>query len=182
MKKWSDFQVRTKLMVLVVSACLALAVVGAVGLLGMRSANQSLAESNNSMEQTALLGQMKSDFLTMRLDLVYMMALKDEVKLREKWTDFTAKTSAVRDSLKKFQSHKLTTHEKDGMTVFKDGFEQYVTTGTKLGEMLLAAHAANNANALAEAIKYGTGVVDPPVQPAGRDRLQTCCRKYQEWG
>ncbi|MBT0664185.1 methyl-accepting chemotaxis protein [Geobacter pelophilus] len=161
MKKWSDFKVGTKLMVLVTSACLALTVVGSQGLMGMRNANHSLAESNSSMEQTALLGQMKSDFLAMRLDLVYMMALKDEVKLREKWLDFSAKTSAVRESLKKFQTFKLDAREAEAIISFKDGFDQYVMTGTKLGEMLLAAHAAGSGSALSDAIKYGTGVVAP---------------------
>ena len=83
MKNWSDLKVRTKLMILVSTVCLALAVVGALGLTGMRNGNISLNETNRSVEHVALLGAMKSDFLTMRLDLVYMMALKDEAKLKQ---------------------------------------------------------------------------------------------------
>ena len=67
MKTWNDLKVRTKLMVLVSTACLALAVVGAMGLKGMRDSNQSLDESNQSLQLVAHLGTMKSDFLAMRL-------------------------------------------------------------------------------------------------------------------
>src|SRR5689334_20112581 len=104
MKSWSDLKVQGKLMVLVAASCIALAVVGAMGLKGMRGANLSLGESNKSLQHTAYLGEMKSDFLAMRLDLVYMMSLKDEGKLKEKWDDFASKTAAVRESLKKFEA------------------------------------------------------------------------------
>jgi len=161
MKNWSDLKVRTKLMILVSTVCLALAVVGALGLVGMRNGNASLNETNRSVEHVALLGAMKSDFLTMRLDLVYMMALKDEAKLKEKWNDFTSKTTAVRDGLKKFAALSPDDDEKRILAIFNDSFESYVTNGTRLGEMLLAAHAANDATALANAIEFGTSKVAP---------------------
>lgn len=161
MKGWNDLKVRSKLMVLIALTCTALAIVGSMGLKGMWNTNQSLGVANRSMEQIAYLGEMKSDFLAMRLDLVYMMALSDEAKLKEKWADFAAKIAAVRSSLKKFEAQPLEGEEKEAVSVFKDGFEKYVTNGTKLGELLLAAHAAKNSGDVAAAIKYGTDSVAP---------------------
>ncbi|HEY3307306.1 MAG TPA: methyl-accepting chemotaxis protein [Desulfuromonadaceae bacterium] len=162
MKTWNDLKVQTKLTVLISTSCLALAVVGALGLSGMRGSNQSLEVSNQGLQHTAFLGAMKSDFLAMRLDLVYMMALKDDAKLKEKWADFSKKITAVRESLKNLESSDgLDEQEIQAISVFKEGFEKYIVNGTKLGEMLLTAHAANDSEAVAGAITYGTEQVGP---------------------
>src|SRR6185369_16466583 len=97
----------------------------------------------------------------MRLDLVYMMALKDNAKLKEKWDDFSRKTEAVRDSLKKFEAAAPNKEELESIAVFKEGFEKYIVNGTKLGEMLLAAHNANDDAAVASAVTYGAEQVGP---------------------
>jgi len=161
MKTWKDLKVRTKLMVMVGISCLALAVVGSMGLKGMHNGNLSLDGSNQSLQQVACLGSMKSDFLAMRLDLVYMMALRDSVKLKEKWDDFSSKTEAVRTALQKFETAAKDRHAQESIVLFKDGFEKYVINGAKLGKMLLAAHTANDETALADAVTYGVEQVGP---------------------
>ncbi|RII29653.1 MAG: methyl-accepting chemotaxis protein [Geobacter sp.] len=161
MKKWSDLKVRTKLMVMVGIFCLALAVVASMGLKGMHSGNLSLDVSNQNLQQVACLGSMKSDFLAMRLDLVYMMALSDSIKLKEKWDDFSSKAEAVRTALQKFETDSKDRHSKDSIVLFKEGFEKYVINGTKLGKMLLEAHAANDETMLANAVTYGVEQVGP---------------------
>ena len=167
MKTWGDLKVRTKLLILVLASCLALVMVGSMGLSGMRGGNRNLLESNRSVEHVAVLGTMKSDFLAMRLDLVYMMSLKDQAKLQEKWGDFAAKAKAVREAMKKFEASGPTRQELEGIAAFRDGFENYVVNGTKLGEMLLAAHGANDENAVASAVTFGAEQVGPIyVKPA----------------
>ncbi len=161
MKTWNDLKVQTKLMVLVGISCLALAVVGAMGLKGMKGGNRSLEESNQSLQQVAYLGAMKSDFLAMRLDLVYMMSLKDNVKMKEKWDDFSKRIEVVRESMKKLEAADPDQHELESIAVFKEGFEKYIVNGTKLGEMLLAARAANDENAVANAVTFGAEQVGP---------------------
>ena len=161
MKTWADLKVRTKQMLLITICCLAMLSVGGMGILGMKKLNSHLDEANGNMGQVAMLGQMKSDFLAMRLDLVYLMALKDQAKLKEKMDDFTAKTGSVRDALKQLQVFTLDEQEKAKVEIFKSGFDSYVTKGTKLGEMLLAAHAANDEKAVASAIGFGTEEVAP---------------------
>lgn len=121
MKLWSDLKVRTKLMVLVVVTCLALLVVGFMGLAGMRDGNLKLKEANMNINHVVQLGEMKNLFLTMRLDLVYMMALKDEAKLKAKWDDFSRKTLLVREELKKFNANSVTEDEENSIRSFKEG-------------------------------------------------------------
>jgi len=161
MKTWNDLKVRSKLSILLLVSCLALVVVGALGVAGMRSSHKSLESSNQRLEQVALLGAMKSEFLTMRLDLVYMMALKDPAKLQDKWRDFSARMEEVRGNLKKYRDTGLDEEEKGAVAVFSEGFEKYVVSGGKLGEMLLAAQAAGDGQGLAAAIVFGSAQVAP---------------------
>ena len=167
MKTWNDLKVQNKLMVLVMISCLALTIVGTMGLKGMWGGNQSLDISNKYLQQVACLGTMKSEFLAMRLDLVYMMALKDQARLQVKWDDFTRKTEAVRESLKKFEAAIPDQQELESIATFKEGFEKYVSNGTKLGEMLLTAHRTNDDTEVANAITFGAEQVGPLyVKPA----------------
>ncbi len=161
MQTWRDLKVRGKLFILVLASCLAMTVVGAMGLNGMRDGNRHLEESNRSLEHVALFGALKSDFLTIRLDLVYMMSLKDPAKLKEKWDDFAKKCEAVRDGLKTIETTNLDRQERENIAAFKDGFTKYLDKGTKLGEMLLAAHAANDEQAVTSAVSFGAEQVGP---------------------
>lgn len=161
MKIWNDLSVRTKLTIMVAIACLALVAIGLMGIDDLHTGNENLKKTNQSMNHVAYLGAMKSDFLAMRLDLVYMMALKEQAQLNEKWSDFSNKTIEVRESLRKLESRSLDKDEVLQITQFKEGFEQYVVKGLKLGDMLLDAHASGNAAKLQEAISYGSSQVGP---------------------
>lgn len=161
MFNWNDLKVQTKLMVLVSIVALALAIVGAMGLKGMYNGNRSLEATSITTEHVALLGAMKSGFLAMRLDLVYMMAIKDEARLKEKMVDYDTQTAAVRDALGKVMASRMDQHERDNIAIFKENFDKYVSAGTKLGELLLAAHKADDEKALAIAINFGSSQVAP---------------------
>lgn len=167
MTKWNDLKVRTKLLVLVATVALALAIVGAMGLKGMYGSNSSLEATSANTEHVATLGAMKSDFLTMRLDLVYMMSLKDDAKLKEKWDDYVKNTATVRNSLQHVMASNLDGDERKNIASFQEDFEKYVAAGTKLGEALLAAHASRNEKALTDAINFGATQVAPLyIKPA----------------
>jgi methyl-accepting chemotaxis protein len=139
MNSWRDLKVSTKLTLLITVCCLSMLVVGGVGILGMGRLNTHIDEGNDNMRQVALLGQMKGDFLAMRLSLVYMLSSKDTALLRTKLTDLTAKAGAVREALKQYQGFGLSAAEKEKISVFSAGFEEYVSKGTPLGESLIAA-------------------------------------------
>lgn len=160
-KLWSDLKVSTKLMVLVIMTCIALIAVGIMGLNGMHEGNRKLNEAKMNIDHVVQLGEMKNLFLTMRLDLVYMMSLKDEAKLKAKWEDFAAKSVMVRGELKKFVANGVNELEETPIRFFREGFENYVLNGAKLGEMLLKAHSANDAESIESAIAFATGTVAP---------------------
>lgn len=158
---WSDLKARSKQMVLIGVSCLALLVVGVMGMQGMNGLNRHLAEANNNMRQIALLGGMKSSFLTMRLDLVYMLSISDTTLLKVKRDDFFKQIVAVRDGLKQYEALPLTPQEQEKVATYKKGFEEYVVQGTKMAEMAVDAHERNDATAIAATLKFGMEQVGP---------------------
>ena len=144
MKNWADLKLRTKQLVLISSCCVVMLVIGGMGMLGMKTLQTHLGDSNDSLRHVALLGQMKSDFLVMRLDLVYILASKDTATLKAKLDDFTKKSALVREAIKVFESSDLDASEKEKLSFFKTGFEEYVAKGTPLAESIIAARESNN--------------------------------------
>lgn len=144
MKNWADLKLRTKQLVLIGVCCVAMLVIGGMGMLGMKTLKDDLGASNSNLQQVALLGQMKSDFLIMRLDLVYMLSSKDSATLKAKLDDFTKKSALVRESVKSLESFDLDAVEKEKFGVFKTGFEEYVAKGTPQAESLISARERND--------------------------------------
>ena len=140
MKNWADLKLRTKQMVLIGVCCIVMLIIGGMGMLGMKVLQAHLGESNDRLHEVALLGQMKSDFLVMRLDLVYMLSSKDSTTLKNKLDDFAKKSAVVREVVKRIESsNMLDANEKEQFGIFKTGFEAYAAKGMPLGESLIAA-------------------------------------------
>lgn len=144
MKNWADLKLRTKQLVLISACCVAMLVIGGMGVLGMKTLQTHLGESNESLRHVALLGQMKSDFLVMRLDLAYTLFSKDPATLKVKMDDFTKKSALVREAIKVFESSDLDASEKESLNIFKTGLEEYVAKGTPLAESVITARESNN--------------------------------------
>ena len=145
MKNWADLKLRTKQMVLIGVCCLVMLLIGGMGMLGMKVLQSHLGESNDRLHEVALLGQMKSDFLVMRLDLVYMLSSKDPATLKAKLDDFVKQSAQVREAVKQIEASGATdANEKELLGVFKAGFEAYVAKGMPLGESLIAARERND--------------------------------------
>ncbi len=160
MEVWSNLRVRSKLLVMAVGFCLALLVVGAMGLHGMRSTSAGISTSNGSMKHVALLSELKNNFLQMRLSLVYMLALADQAKVAAKGQEFQTHADAVKSGLDAYLKDDLDATEKEQIAVFKAGFEDYLVQGKKLAEMATSAAASGNA-ARAEAVAFATEKVAP---------------------
>ena len=139
MKTWADLKVRTKQLVLIGICCVAMLVVGGMGMMGMKMLNTHLGNSNESLRQVAMLGDMKNGFLSMRLILLANATTKDPAKIRERLTDFTKTANKIRETLKAFEATTLNAGEKEKVAVFKSGFEAYADTGRKSGEQVAAA-------------------------------------------
>jgi len=161
MKLWSDLKVRAKLMVMVCGVCLALLVVGGVGLVNMRSLSGDLGDLNTGIEHVAELSEMKSSFLQMRLSLVYMLALTDGARIEEKGREFEKSAALIKEALERLQKADLTDAEKAQIGEFRSGFEAYVAGGTKLAGMARSAAASGDPATRAEAMAFATGSVAP---------------------
>ncbi|NTV49062.1 MAG: methyl-accepting chemotaxis protein [Geobacteraceae bacterium] len=144
MKNWADLKLRTKQLVLISACCVVMLVIGGMGMLGMKTLQTHLGESNESLHHVALLGQMKSDFLVMRLDLVYILASKDPATLKAKLDDFSKKSALVREAIKVFESSELEASEKEQLNIFKTGFEEYFAKGKPLAESILTARESSD--------------------------------------
>ncbi|WP_246545737.1 methyl-accepting chemotaxis protein [Pelotalea chapellei] len=152
---------RTKLLALVAVGIVGLLIVGTMGMINQKRSQAELQLLNNSIHHVAEFGEMKNRFLAARLDLVYMMALKDEVKLKDKFDDYNKQIESIRTSLKKVNTADLAPKEQELVTVFREGVESYSIQGTKLATMLLEAHSTGNAAALSEATQFGAEKVGP---------------------
>ncbi|HEY3309932.1 MAG TPA: HAMP domain-containing methyl-accepting chemotaxis protein [Desulfuromonadaceae bacterium] len=168
MIKWSDLKMRTKLMVLSGISTVGLVIVGSMGLIDMKHLNGDLNNLNGSVNDVARFSNVKNEFLMARLDLLYMMVLKDTGKLSQKWNEYGKSVATIRSEIKELQQKGLNESDAKRLAQFNDGFEVYASNGLKLGEMLLAAHKANDANQINEAITFGAEKVGPLyIQPAG---------------
>ena len=159
--RWSDMKMRTKLLTLVAVGIVGLIIVGAMGMLNQKRAQGELKQLNTSIQHVSEFSEMKSRFLAARLDLVYMMVLKDEDKLKEKFVNYNKQIDAIRASLKKTGTAEMDAKEQGLIAVFRDGVEKYAVEGNKLAELLMAAHKSGDATALAEATTFGSEQVGP---------------------
>ncbi|KAA0888982.1 methyl-accepting chemotaxis protein [Oryzomonas rubra] len=161
MSVWADMKVKAKIMTLVLASCAALLLVGGFGVANMSSMNGDEAELKDGMQQTALLQDLKNCFLAMRLDVVYMLALRDADQIAEKGRDFSVQIENVRTKLGTYEKSSITAKEKEEIGAFRQGFEAYAVEGTKLAAMAKAAHASGDAAAIGAALAFATGKVAP---------------------
>jgi len=165
--KWSDLKVKTKLMVLIFTTCTALVVVAGLGFYGIRDTASGISEAGESIDQVAVAGRLVKDFLTIRLDLVYMMLLPDTARQEEKRADMTKQVAAVREGIKKLGATTMPDREKELFKQFSDGFEAYLAQGEKLAKLTLES-TANGGKDHAAVVDFATKTVAPLYEkPAG---------------
>lgn len=158
---WSDLKMRTKLLFLAAAGITGLVVVGAIGIIDLKHANNKLRSLNENVGQVTRFGEMKSQFLTARLDLVYMMALQDSAKIHEKHEDYGKQIAAIQNTLQELEKTPLEAEEAALVKTVKEGVSAYAAQGKKLGETLIDARSRSDLNAVSEAIQYGTEQVAP---------------------
>jgi len=158
--KWSDLKVKTKLAVLIGVTCGALAVVAGLGFYGIRDTAGGIDKASASVGQVAVAGRLVKDFLTIRLDLVYMMLLPDTARQEEKRADMVKQVAAVREGIKKLGATPLPDRERELLKQFSDGFEAYLTQGEKLAKLALES-TANGGGDHAAVVEFATKTVAP---------------------
>jgi methyl-accepting chemotaxis protein len=159
--KWSDFKMQSKLLVLSLIGIIGVIFVGAMSTIDLKQANNTLKDLNQNIHAVTKFAEMKTRFLTARLDVVYMMSLEDEAKLADKYDDMNSQITAIRSLVKDVESSSLTREEREWLGIFKEGSEAYAVQGSKLAAMLLAAHKSHDSGALKEAIMFGAEQVGP---------------------
>jgi methyl-accepting chemotaxis protein len=163
---WSSLKVKTKLAVLIAMMCLVLAVVTGLGFYGISDTASGVGETNQSLNQVAVVDSLVKDFLTIRLDLVYMMLLTDSRRVEEKRADMVKRIGAVREGIKKIEATPLQDKEKELLKQFSDGFKAYLNQGEKLAKLALES-AANGGKDHASIVDFATASVAPLyVKPA----------------
>jgi methyl-accepting chemotaxis protein len=158
---WFDLKVRAKIMTLVVGSCLALVLVGTFGMISLSRMNSEEGKLDDGMQQNVIMQEIKSTFLTMRLDVVYLLSLSDAAKIDGKEKDFSLQADNLRSKLSSYEKHNIDATEKDQINVFRQGFELYASEGAKLAAMAKAARAAGNAESIEAANVFATDIVAP---------------------
>jgi methyl-accepting chemotaxis protein len=145
---------------------MALAVVAGLGFYGIRNTASGISEANEGLSQVAVADSLVKDFLTIRLDLVYMLSLSDTGRLEEKRADMLKRISAVREGIKKVEATHLQDKEKELLKQFSEGFEAYLVQGEKLAKMALDS-AANGGKGHESVVDFAVTSVAPLyVKPA----------------
>ncbi|GAB7027726.1 hypothetical protein JCM15764A_29740 [Geotalea toluenoxydans] len=159
MNLWSDLKVKTKILALVLMALLILLLVGGMGLGNMKSLAGNEGDMALAVKHVDMLGDMKNDFLAVRLNLVYMLALNDKAKIAEKADDIAKRSQKIKSEISAFAKSGIEPEEQKLIDSFKEGFEAYLVQGNKLAEM--ARNGADDPTQKSAATAYATAAVAP---------------------
>ncbi|ACM20286.1 methyl-accepting chemotaxis sensory transducer, class 40H [Geotalea daltonii FRC-32] len=159
MSLWSDLKVKTKILSLVLMALLILLLVGGMGLGNMKSLAGNEGDMALAVKHVDMLGDMKNDFLAVRLNLVYMLALNDKAKIAEKADDIAKRSQKIKADISQFAKSGIEPEEQKLIDSFKEGFEAYLVQGNKLAEM--ARNGADDPTLKSAATAYATAAVAP---------------------
>ncbi|GAM10097.1 methyl-accepting chemotaxis protein [Geobacter sp. OR-1] len=164
---FGNVRIGTRLLILIAVFSVALIAVGATGLISLRQANNDLEMANEGQSHIAMLSDMDRQFLNIRLDLVYMLALNDTAKLKEKADDMAKRAENIKGIVAKFSKANLNPKETELLKQFNDGFEAYYAAGLRLSEMAQKASVSASPGDRAEAANYATGTVAPMYSKPG---------------
>ena len=162
MSLWMNLKVKTKCLFLVAIAVITLIAITATSLHKMSVLSTNERELSTAVTHVGMLNDLKNDFLSIRLDLVYMMVLEDAAKLQDKADDLSRRKKNIEAGLAKFLAYELDPNEKDLIDTFRKGYNAYIVQGTKLQEMALSS--VGNPAARKETIEFATGSVAPLYQ------------------
>ena len=162
MSLWMNLKVKTKCLFLVAIAVITLIAIAATSLHKMSVLSTNERELSTAVTHVGMLNDLKNDFLSIRLDLVYMMVLEDAAKLQDKADDLSRRKKNIEAGLAKFLAYQLDPKEKDLIDTFSKGYNAYIVQGTKLQEMALSS--VGNPAARKDTIEFATGSVAPLYQ------------------
>lgn len=167
MKIWNNMKVKTKLLTLIGGLCITLTAVGVTGLVNLQRLSAALAEANHGMQHISLLSEMKSNFMRMRLDLLYVITVNDSGQMIEKSEDFAKRAQLITAALDKLRNTELTQQETDQLWIYESGFVEYAQLGSKLMEASMNAADSGDADGRQRALDEVILRVAPLYQKPG---------------
>lgn len=154
-------KISTRLQLLTLVFSLALLVVGATGLYNLRHMGDSLREANQTLKYVAQFSELDKQFLHIRLNLVYMMALTDSEQVKVKAADMEKRTARIRELLALLDKAELGKSEKEYLGQFKSGFAAYLEQGNKLAAAVQQAVESGSKAEREAALVFATSTVAP---------------------
>lgn len=165
MKIWMNLKVRTKLQTMVVVAVLVLGVIVWFGLSKMSTMAEDEKDMSIAVKHVDMLNDLKNNLQGIRLDLVYMLVLEDQVKITAKLEDSNKRQQEIKEGMAAFLKYDLDPKEKELIATFRQGYEEYLVQGSKLEQM--AKLSVGNPQARMAAVNFATDIVAPlNVKPA----------------
>ncbi len=159
MKKWTDLKVMTKLMVLVTISIATLLAIGGMGLVSLHRMSNSEQELSIAVTHVDMLDDLKNEFLLLRLNVLYSLALDERAKIGEKRKSIAAGSEKIKEGVSNFLKSGIDSREKELIGIFKAGFDAYMVQAPKLLDM--AERCVGNPQGHAEAMKFATTSVAP---------------------
>lgn len=156
-----NLRVKTKMMLLICGLCASMLLVGIVGLINMRALSGGLGEASVGLHHVAVLSKIQKDFVLLRLNLVYILSLKDTAKIEEKIENVGKQNQLIKEALAGIEKSELNDKERELLKTFKEGYESYLSEGNKLAEMMKKALASGSSEEHDAAVKYAVTSVAP---------------------
>ncbi len=177
---FSNLRIGTRLLILIAVFSTALVAVGAAGLVSLKHANHAIELADEGQAHIAMLSDMDKQFLQIRLNIVYMLALNDHARLKEKADDIAKRAEKIRETIAKLSKANLGQKENDLLKEFSDGFEKYYAGGLKLAELAQKAAISGNPGDKSEALNFATSSVAPLYTKPGETVSSIVAYNLQE--
>jgi len=158
---WKNMKIRNKLLVLIVMSSVTLIAIGVIGIVNMGRINSGLGEANSLMRQVSLLDEMKNEFMGMRLDMVYLMAVRDRQLVNDRIAGFDKKVASVHEKLQKIEAIEHADEEKALIKEFEAGFAAYVANSASMKTLAQQASLTGEESRYAELREYAQQKLAP---------------------
>jgi len=138
-----------------------------MGLADMSRMSSNEADFKEGMQQIALCQDVKNQFLAIRLDVLYMLTIKDVAEIEGKAKDIALLTESIHQKIASMEGMGFSAQERTQLQAFREGVESYVAKAAKLAAMSKEARTSGSEAALQEAVNFAVTSLAPMyVKPA----------------
>jgi methyl-accepting chemotaxis protein len=146
MNFWSDFKVKTKCLILVIASVASLLVIITASLYHMRGMADDEKDLSIAVKHVGMLNDIKSDMITIRLDIMKMLAHPEDTKPYE--DDFRKREQRIKETVAAFSKYDLDSREKELAAQFEQGYEAYRVQAEQLAGLVTSPDRAGRRAAI----------------------------------